>query len=152
MAARGVPLCVLTNPVSLRYALEVREYAPFQSRIPFIYAFVPVHGPVVLHGAAGRSYASVSDYREPRRLSTFDGGPCLADQARRFAADVDAFLEPTGLLRSEANISVPAGWDTESVHVVALEWGRQSEVLLATIADGAGHSAVQVLMRLNHHW
>ncbi len=97
MAADNVPLCVLVNPVSLRYALDLREYSLFQSRIPTIYAFVPMAGPVVLHGAAGRGYDTVDDYRPPRRLSTFDGGPSLADHARCFASDVKAFLLETGL-------------------------------------------------------
>ena len=92
MAEADVALCVLVNPVSLRYALDLREYALFQSRIPTIYVFVPVTGPVVLHGAAGRSYDTVDEYRTPRRLSTFDGGLSLSDQARRFAS---ALLEPT---------------------------------------------------------
>ncbi len=97
MAEADVALCVLVNPVSLRYALDLREYALFQSRIPTIYAFVPVTGPVVLHGAAGRSYDTVDEYRTPRRLSTFDGGLSLSDQARRFASDVKDLLREIGL-------------------------------------------------------
>ena len=97
MAEASVPLCVLVNPVSLRYALDLREYALFQSRIPTIYAFVPVAGPVVLHGAAGRSYEAVDEHRAPRRLSTFDGGLSLADHARSFAGDVRDFLHELGL-------------------------------------------------------
>ncbi len=106
MQAADVPLCVLVNPVSLRYALDTREYSLFQSRIPTQYAFVPVCGPVVLHGAAGRDYATVDDYRAPRRLSTFDGGLSLAGQARGLAGDVADFLRETGLAGTRARVGI----------------------------------------------
>ncbi|NKC15568.1 MAG: M24 family metallopeptidase [Gammaproteobacteria bacterium] len=106
MARAGVALCVLVNPVSLRYALDLREYSLFQSRIPTIYAFVPVIGPVVLHGATGRGYEQVDDYRRPRRLCTFDGGLALADNARGFAADVCDFLAEIGLDRDARTVSL----------------------------------------------
>ncbi len=48
MQQADVPLCVLTNPVSMRYATEFRNYQLFQSRIPIAYLFVPVEGPVLL--------------------------------------------------------------------------------------------------------
>ena len=93
MIEADVALCVLLNPVSLRYAVDCREYSGFQSRIPTIYAFVPVEGPVVMHGCAHRDYQFVDDYRRPYGLNTFDGGFDLADLARQFAAQAKAFLE-----------------------------------------------------------
>jgi hypothetical protein len=47
----GAAMCLLVNPVSLRYAVDYRAYALFQSHIPTAYLFVPVDGPVVIHGA-----------------------------------------------------------------------------------------------------
>ena len=43
----GAAMCLLGNPVSLRYAVNYRAYALFQSHIPTAYLFVPVEGPVV---------------------------------------------------------------------------------------------------------
>ncbi|MGI9483747.1 MAG: hypothetical protein ACR2OR_15465 [Hyphomicrobiales bacterium] len=56
-------MCVLVNPISLRYAVDFRTYALFQSHIPTTYLFVPVEGPVVIHGAYGPP-PSVDDVRE----------------------------------------------------------------------------------------
>ena len=85
---------------------DVREYTLFQSRIPTIYAFVPVEGPVVLHAATGRAYELVDDYRRPRRLTAFDGGLALADQARGLALDVRGLLAEAGLAGMERRIGV----------------------------------------------
>ena len=46
-----VSMCVLLSPISLRYAVDYRDYALFQSHIPSVYLFVPVVGPVVVHGS-----------------------------------------------------------------------------------------------------
>ncbi len=97
MRGRDIALCVLVNPVSLRYAVDWREYQNFQSRIPSQYLFVPVEGPVVLYGASHRGYGLVDDYRAPLRLNVFDGGLDLGEQARLFAAAVRVFLEETGM-------------------------------------------------------
>ena len=93
MSASGVPVCVLVNPVSLR-------------SVPGLYAFVPVTGPVVLHGAAGRDYDMVDDYRARRRLTTFDGGLSLIEEARRFAADVQDFLRETSLAAEGRRVGI----------------------------------------------
>ena len=49
MTRADVALCVLVNPISLRYAVDFREYAAFQSHIPTYYLFLPLSGPLVLH-------------------------------------------------------------------------------------------------------
>ena len=55
MVEAGLDVCVLTNPVSIRYATGYSDYSLFQSRIPTAYLVVPVAGPVVLHGATSCS-------------------------------------------------------------------------------------------------
>ena len=65
---RGVAFCVLVNPISLRYAVDCREYQGFQSHIPAMYLFVPAEGPVVLFGASRRDYDGVDDYRPGAKL------------------------------------------------------------------------------------
>lgn len=48
MHKADIPLCVLTNPVSMRYATDFRNYQLFQPRIPIAYLFVPVEASVCL--------------------------------------------------------------------------------------------------------
>lgn len=50
MVRQGVSLCILTNPISLRYAINFDEYQIFQSHIPTCYLFLPVEGPLIMHG------------------------------------------------------------------------------------------------------
>lgn len=106
LRANDVALAVLVSPTSLRYAVDCREYQSFQSRIPTLYLFVPVEGPVVLHGAALRDYPLVDEYRRPRRLSVFDGGLALADRARAFAADLVHELDSLGLRRDCSRVAL----------------------------------------------
>jgi Xaa-Pro dipeptidase len=94
---RQIAMCVLVNPISLRYAADLREYQGFQSRIPSQYMFVPAEGPVVMHGASHRHYEGIDDYRAPLRLNVFDGGLELGDQARQFADALNAYLSEIGL-------------------------------------------------------
>ncbi len=88
-------MCVLVNPISLRYAADYRNYALFQSHIPTTYLFVPVEGPAVLHGAYDPMPVA-DEIRAGRPLSYFDGGPDLADGARLLAQDVVDYLAELG--------------------------------------------------------
>ncbi len=91
----GAALCMLVSPVSLRYAVDYRSYALFQSHIPTTYLFVPVEGPVVIHGAYG-PLPVACEARPGRPLSFFDGGGELAEGARLLADDVVAYLREIG--------------------------------------------------------
>lgn len=91
----GASLCVLVSPISLRYAVDYRAYALFQSHIPTTYVFIPVEGPVILHGAYGPP-PSVDEVREARPISFFDGGDELPEGARLLADDLDRYLSEIG--------------------------------------------------------
>lgn len=91
----GAAMCVLVNPISLRYAVDYRTYALFQSHIPTTYLFVPVEGPVIIHGAYGPP-PSVDEVRTARPISFFDGGGELAEGARLLADDIHRFLDEIG--------------------------------------------------------
>ena len=106
LRAADVAFCVLVNPISLRYAVDCREYQGIQARIPIMYLFVPVEGPVVIFGAALRDYESIDDYRPPKRLSAFEGGLELADQERQFSEDVKTFLEELGLKGDTRRVAI----------------------------------------------
>lgn len=105
LAAADTPFCVLVSPLSIRYAVDNREYQGFQSRLPTQYLFVPADGPVIQFGGTHRDYPVVDDYRKPRRLNVFDGGLNLYDYAREFAEDAKRFLAELGL-KNERRVAV----------------------------------------------
>jgi Xaa-Pro dipeptidase len=95
MRDAGVALCVLVNPISLRYAVEYRNYALFQSHIPTTYLFLPIEGPVVIHGGYDPSPA-IKDTRPGRPISFFAGGYELVEAANLLADDIVNFLSEIG--------------------------------------------------------
>jgi Xaa-Pro dipeptidase len=95
MREADVALCVLVNPISLRYVVEYRNYSLFQSHIPTIYLFLPVEGPVVIHGGYDPS-PSVKDIRPGRPISFFAGGYGLVEGATLLASDIVDFLNKIG--------------------------------------------------------
>jgi Xaa-Pro aminopeptidase len=106
MAEADVALCILVNPISLRYAADFREYATFQAHIPTYYLFVPVAGPLVLHGSYAGSLETVDEHRPPHYLNCFDGGLDLGEHARRFALEVKDFLRETGGASARSRVAV----------------------------------------------
>ena len=95
MREADVALCVLVNPISLRYAVEYRNYALFQSHIPTTYLFLPLEGPVVIHGGYDPSPA-IKDIRPCRPISFFNGGYELVEGAKLLAEDIINFLSEIG--------------------------------------------------------
>lgn len=88
-------MCLLVNPISLRYATEYRTYGLYQSHIPTTYVFVPQEGPVVIHGVYGPPPGA--DRIAPgRALNFFDGADTLSDAARLLADDVVRYLKELG--------------------------------------------------------
>ena len=93
MADHGLDLCVLTNPVNLRYAADYRNFPVFQSHIPSTYLMVPVEGPLVLYGGYCGPLDTIADNRPAHSVTSFDAGLDLAAVAVGFAADVVGFLD-----------------------------------------------------------
>ena len=91
----GAAMCMLVNPVSIRYAVDCRAYQLYQSHIPTTYLFVPQEGPVVIHNVYGPA-TGVDEIREGRPLAFFDGGGELADYARLLAGDIVDYLSEIG--------------------------------------------------------
>ena len=100
MRKREVDLAILINPLSVRYAADVRECGLFQSRLPIYYLFLPLEGPVVMHSgfpSQADEYESVIDeYRPAQDINVFNAGPDLQDRCRLFAEDVSEFLRSIG--------------------------------------------------------
>ena len=92
MAEKNINLCILANPISLRYAIDFDEYQVFQAHIPTCYLFVPIEGPLVMHGAISQDFPNVASYQRPRFISPFDGGFELREKTRLFANDVKSFI------------------------------------------------------------
>ena len=88
-------MCVLVNPVSLRYTVDYSPYPLFQSHIPPTYLFVPVDGPVVIYGVLGH-VSPVDDARLARAISYFEGGDQLSDAASLLADDLVDYLREIG--------------------------------------------------------
>ena len=91
----GAAMCLLVSPVSLRYAVNYRDYPLFQSHMPQTYAFLSVEGSTVIHGAmSGSSWAD--EVRPGRPISFFDGSERLADYAALLADDAVSYLSEIG--------------------------------------------------------
>jgi len=88
-------LCVLVNPISLRYAVDYRSYMLFQAHIPTVYLLVPQDGPTVFYGCY-YDVPQVDDFRRGRPHAFFDGGTNIDVAASGFADDIVAYLEEIG--------------------------------------------------------
>ena len=97
MKKADVGLCILNNPISLRYVIDFDEYQLFQSHIPSCYLYVPIDGPLVMFGATGRNFPHVEDYQRPIFVTVFDGGFDLDRQSKLFTDHVQAFMNEHGL-------------------------------------------------------
>ena len=91
----GAAMCLLVSPVSLRYAVNYRDYPLFQSHMPQTYAFLSVEGPTVIHGAMGGS-SWADEVRPGRPISFCDGSERLADYAALLADDAVSYLSEIG--------------------------------------------------------
>ena len=95
MQQADVAMCVLVNPISLRYAANYRNYLPYQAHIPSTYMFISVDGPEVFHNTYDPDMDGM-DLRTGRPLAFFDGGDELERCARMFADDVCDYLVEIG--------------------------------------------------------
>jgi len=116
----GAAMCLLVNPVSLRYAVNYRAYALFQSHIPTAYLFVPVEGPVVIHGALDATPLA-DESRPARPLSYFDGASELKNNAQLLARDVTAYLKEIGTDNRRVAIEYVNPSITQALEAAGLE-------------------------------
>lgn len=94
---QNAAMCVLVNPICLRYAVDYPNYALFQSHIPSTYLFISQHGPTLLHGAYGTEMSNhVDSVVAGRPLSFFDGGQSLAAGSNLLAGDINNYLSDLG--------------------------------------------------------
>jgi len=106
MAKHNISLCLLTSPISLRYAINFNEYQLFQSHIPTAYLFIPLEGEITLFGASGRSYPGVDRYAKSRFVTPFDGGLDLAPRSSALVDDLESLLLQSGLKEANAKLGL----------------------------------------------
>jgi Xaa-Pro dipeptidase len=88
MAAHQIDALVLTNPVSLRYAADWREYALFQSHIPTYYLVITTDGRLTLFGAYRQEHPTIHQFRVAHHPNVFDSGLDTLASATGFAGDI----------------------------------------------------------------
>ena len=101
MSAHDVGLCLLSNPLSPRYAAELRAFSTFQSRVPVLGLVVPVEGPLIaLGGLTGRELdhlGTIDDVRPAPAVNVFQGGVQLTDSVAQFATELRALSTELGV-------------------------------------------------------
>ena len=95
LADAGASMCLLVSPISLRYTLDFRQFALFQSHVPSSYVFLSAEGPTIVHNVYG-TLPLADEHRAGRALSFFDGAEFLPDSAALLADDVVKYLSDIG--------------------------------------------------------
>ncbi|NND76409.1 MAG: aminopeptidase P family protein [Ilumatobacter sp.] len=88
LAEHDVDAIVLTNPVSLRYAADWREYALFQAHIPTYYLVMDSDGRLTMFGAYATDHPTIDEFRAAHHPNVFDGGLDTEATAAGFADDI----------------------------------------------------------------
>ena len=95
MRRHDVPVCIMVSPISLRYAIEYRNYAQFMAHIPSTYLFYPLDGEFLLHNAFEPNIPA-RNKRAGQSISFFYGGDLLMHYAEKLAQDVVDYLAVLG--------------------------------------------------------
>ena len=100
MAARDVAACVLTDPVSIRYASGARNMQIFTARNPARYLYVTVDGPVILYeftGALhlGEGLETLTEVRHAATASFVAAGEGIEAVERSWAAAIASLVRET---------------------------------------------------------
>lgn len=106
MLENKISLCVLTSPVSLRYAVNFDEYQMFQSHIPTAALFIPASGPITLFGASQRHHPNVDCYLPSRFATPFDGGLDLTQHCHRVVTDIEHYIQECQITGSSNKIAL----------------------------------------------
>ena len=85
LVRHDIAAAVISNPQSIRYAVEFHEFAILQSRRPSASLIVFADGPAILAGAYHETAVGVDEYIPGFCMNPMDGGLDLFDRARQFA-------------------------------------------------------------------
>lgn len=106
MHQHNISLCILSNPISMRYAVNFDEYLMFQSHIPTAYLFIPIEGDVTLFGASQSDHANVERYEKSRFATPFDGGLDLTSHCTKLVTDIEQFIYQNQLHQHSSSIAL----------------------------------------------
>lgn len=95
MRKHDVAVCMMVNPISLRYAINYRNYAAFMSHIPSTYLFFPLEGEILLHNAFDQNIPARNKCTG-QPISFFYGGDRQVHFAEKLAQDVLDYLVELG--------------------------------------------------------
>ena len=122
MQKHDVGLCVMVSPISLRYAVDYRNYAAFMSHIPCTYLFLPLDGEPVLYNAFEPSIPE-KNKRKGQPIAYMYGGDELKACAGLFAGDVSDYLSEIGCNNRRVaveyiNPSITRALENEGIEVI----------------------------------
>lgn len=122
MQKHDVGLCVMVSPISLRYAINYRNYAAFMSHIPSTYLFLPADGDYMLYNAFEPSIAQ-ENKRKGQHIAYMYGGDALPECAELFAGDVRDYLSEIGCSNRRVaveyvNPSITRALDKQGLEVI----------------------------------
>ncbi len=107
MRANNVGLAILTNPLSMRYAIDYWNYPLFLSRIPTTQLFIPLdNAPIAVCGAYAHGNNDIEIHYPMLGLTAFDGGLQNQSEARKFAQLVKDYLTQHGLFEQGIKIGL----------------------------------------------
>lgn len=106
MQRQDISMCVITSPISLRYAINANEYQIFQGHIPTCYLFLAVEDNATMHGAVSRTLPHVTDYQASDFITPFDGGFDLTCNSQTFVEHLKAFMQQHNLQNKGSKIAV----------------------------------------------
>lgn len=95
MRKLNISVCIMFSPISLRYAINYRNYALFMSHIPSTYLFVPQEDTFLLHNAFDPKIPQ-KNIGKWQPVSFMYGGHELETFADAFAQDVVNYLGEIG--------------------------------------------------------
>ena len=103
MKRHDVAMCVMVNPISLRYSLNYRNYAAFMMHIPSTYLFFPLDGPYLLHSAFDPNLPD-NHKRTGQPIAYMYGGQNLEHFAELLASDVHDYLVRIGATKRKVAV------------------------------------------------
>jgi Xaa-Pro aminopeptidase len=158
MADRKIGVCVLTDPVNIRYACGARNMQIFTARNPARYLFVTVEGPVILFEFTGALHLAdgletITEVRPATTASFVAAGEAIAEVERAWAAKIASLVRETvgtdttvGLERVNAGAALALA--AEGVRIV----DAQAPVERARAVKGPEEIACQIAsMRATEH-
>ena len=95
MRQHDVALCMLVNPVSMRYAVDYRNYALFMSHIPSTYLLLPLEDTFAICNGFEPNLPG-ENVRAGTPISYFYGGEELPQLAENLADEIVAYLDEIG--------------------------------------------------------